>query len=68
MLICFLAQNSLEKLSDRTEELQETVLLMKNRLKTMQCNQEELHKMLGGIVKKLDAIVEGDDDEDDKLF
>lgn len=61
-------KNSLEKLSDRTEELQETVLLMKNRLKTMQCNQEELHKMLGGIVKKLDAIVEGDDDEDDKLF
>lgn len=34
----------------------------------MQCNQEELHKMLGGIVKKLEAIVEGDDDEDDQLF
>ena len=55
-------------LSDRTDELQETVLGMKNRLKTMQCNQEEIHKMLTGIVKKLDAIVEGDDDEDDQLF
>lgn len=34
----------------------------------MQYNQEELHKMLGGIVKKLEAIVEGDDDDDDQLF
>lgn len=55
-------------LSDRTDELQETVSGMKNRLKTMQFNQEEIHKMLVGIVKKLDAIVEGDDDEDDQLF
>lgn len=61
-------KSSLEVLSDRTDELQETVLGMKNRLKTMQCNQEEIHKMLVGIVKKLDAIVEGDDDEDDQLF
>lgn len=41
---------------------------LKNRMKTMQCNQEEMHKMLNGIVKKLEAIVEGDDDEDDQLF
>ena len=41
---------------------------MKSRLKTMQYNQEELHKMLGGIVKKLEAIVEGDDEDDDQLF
>ena len=34
----------------------------------MQCNQEEIRKMLNGIVKKLEAIVEGDDDEDDQLF
>ena len=51
-------------LSDRTDELQESVLGMRNRLKTMQCNLEGLHKMLAGVVKKL----EGDDDEDDKLF
>ena len=37
-------------------------------MKTMQFNQEEIHKMLNGIVKKLEAIVEGDDDEDDQLF
>ena len=34
----------------------------------MQCNQDEIRKMLNGIVKKLEAIVEGDDDEDDQLF
>lgn len=61
-------QTSLEKLNDRTEELQETVVGLKNRMKTMQSNQEEMHKMLHGIVKKLDAIVEGDDDDDDELF
>ena len=55
-------------LSDRTDELQESVLGMRNRLKTVQCNLEGLHKMLAGVVKKLDANVEGDDDEDDKLF
>ena len=41
---------------------------LKYRLKTMQFNQEELHKMLGGVVKKLEAVVEGDDDDDNQLF
>lgn len=66
--LIFSLQTSLEKLNDRTEELQETVVGLKNRMKTMQSNQEEMHKMLHGIVKKLDAIVEGDDDDDDELF
>ncbi|KAL9968734.1 hypothetical protein ACROYT_G020853 [Oculina patagonica] len=61
-------KNALEKINERTEELQETVTGLKNRMKTMQFNQEEIHKMLNGIVKKLEAIVEGDDDEDDQLF
>jgi len=61
-------KSPLVRLNDRTEELQETVTGLKNRMKTMQCNQEEIHKMLNGIVKKLEAIVEGDDDEDDQLF
>ena len=68
LLAVFLLQTTLEMLNDRTDELQETVLGMKNRMKTMQCNQEEIHKMLQGIVKKLEAIVEGDDDDDDQLF
>lgn len=67
-LCCFSLQSPLVRLNDRTEELQETVTGLKNRMKTMQCNQEEIHKMLNGIVKKLEAIVEGDDDEDDQLF
>lgn len=37
-------------------------------MKIMQCNQEEIYKMLNGIVKKFEVIVEGDDDEDDQLF
>ncbi|PFX34625.1 Transient receptor potential cation channel subfamily A member 1-like [Stylophora pistillata] len=49
-------RTSLEVLSDRTDELQETV-------KTMQCKQEEMHKMLVGIVKKRDATVKEDDDD-----
>ncbi|XP_067049297.1 transient receptor potential cation channel subfamily A member 1 homolog [Acropora muricata] len=58
----------LERLNDKTEQLQETVEGLKYRLKTMQFNQEELHKMLGGVVKKLEAVVEGDDDDDNQLF
>ena len=46
----------------------DTVEELKNRLKTMQFNQEQLHKMLCGVVKHLEAIVEGDDDKDDQLF
>ena len=58
----------MEKLNDKTEQLQETVEGLTCRLKTMQFNQEQLHKMLGGVVKKLEAVVEGDDDDDNQLF
>ena len=55
-------------LNDRTDQLQDSVTGLKNRLKTMQVHQDEIHSMLKGIVKKLEAIVEGDDDEDEELF
>ncbi|XP_068697924.1 transient receptor potential cation channel subfamily A member 1 homolog [Montipora foliosa] len=61
-------KTSLERVNDRTEQLMDTVEGLKNRLKTMQFNQEQLHKMLCGVVKHLEAIVEGDDDKDDQLF
>ncbi|XP_015759142.1 PREDICTED: transient receptor potential cation channel subfamily A member 1 homolog isoform X2 [Acropora digitifera] len=58
----------MEGLNHRTEQLQETVEGLKNRLTTVQFNLEELHKMLGGVVKKLEAVVEGDDNDDNQLF
>ena len=58
----------MEGLNDRTEQLQETVEGLKNRLTTVHFNLEELHKMLGGVVKKLEAVVEGDDNDDNQLF
>ena len=58
----------MEGLNDRTERLQETVEGLRNRLTTVQFNLEELHKMLGGVVKKLEAVVEGDDNDDNQLF
>ena len=58
----------MEGSNDRTEQLQETVEGLKNRLATVQSNLDELHKMLGGVVKKLEAVVEGDDNDDNQLF
>ena len=54
----------MEGLNDRTKQLQETVEGLKNRLATVKFNQDELHKMLGGVVKKLEAAVEGDENDD----
>ena len=58
----------MEGLNDRTEQLQETVEGLKIRLAIVQSNLDELHRMFGGVVKKLEAVVEGDDNDDNQLF
>lgn len=58
----------MEGLNDRSEQRQETVEELKNRLTIVQFNLGELHNMLQGVITKLDAKVEGDDNDDNQQF
>ncbi|XP_067049296.1 transient receptor potential cation channel subfamily A member 1 homolog isoform X2 [Acropora muricata] len=58
----------MEGLNDRTEQLQETVEGLKNRLTTVQFDLGEVRNMLQGLVNNLHAKVEGDDNDDNQLF
>ena len=49
----------MEGSNDRTEQLQETVEGLKDRLTTVQFNLGELRNMLQGVVNNLHAKVEG---------
>lgn len=51
---------------DRTEHLLETIEGLENRIETMQFHQKKLHNMLVGVVKKLEAVVEEDDYDDNQ--
>ncbi|XP_044178516.1 transient receptor potential cation channel subfamily A member 1 homolog [Acropora millepora] len=55
-----------ERPLDRTEHLLETIEGLENRIETMQFHQKKLHNMLVGVVKKLEAVVEEDDYDDNQ--